>query len=166
MNKALYLLALCCIFILPGCKYNTEWHTVKAGNDFTLSLPPWLDEADNLKQGAALQYSSRYRNFYVIGEAASGTKPATDVVREHITRLKKSMTNPLVTDSTTISVDGLSGSRVEVFGKMTDENIYFSEMLLEGKGKHYHISVWTRGEDRKLRYKEDINKILTSFKVL
>ncbi len=166
MNKALYILAVCCIFILPSCKYDTEWQTVKAGNDFTLSLPPWLDAADNLKEGAPLQYSSRYRNFYVIGETEPSAKTTPEVLNEHIARLKKSMVNPLVTDSVAVELNGLTGSRVEVFGKMNDENIYFSELLIEGKGKRYHVSVWTRGEDRKLRYKEDINKILTSFKVL
>lgn len=166
MNKALYLLALCCMFILAGCKYNSEWQTVKAGNDFTLSLPPWIDETEELKEGASLQYSSRYRNFYVIAETLSNTKPAAAAVSENVNRLKKSMTNPLVSDSVSVAIGGLNGSRVEIFGKMSGENIYFTEVLMEGKGKYYHLSLWTRGEERKLRYKEDINRIVESFKAL
>ncbi|MBS1612863.1 MAG: hypothetical protein JST49_08590, partial [Bacteroidetes bacterium] len=73
---------------------------------------------------------------------------------------------PVVTDSTSITTGGLTGSRVEVYGKMNDEAIYFTEVLLEGKGKLYHYSIWTRNEKRKLDYKNDINKIVTSFKVL
>lgn len=166
MKKALTLIALSCIFILQSCKYNTEWQTVNAGKDFSLSLPPWLEKVDNLKEGAALQYSSRYRNFYVIGETITENRTPQEVLAGNIERLKKSLQRPVVSDSVAVTIGGLNGTRVEVYGRMSDEAIYFSEVLLPGKTGYYHISVWTRGEDRKLRYKEDINKILTSFKVL
>lgn len=166
MKKALILFALSCVFAVQSCKYSTEWQTVKAGNDFSLLLPPWIEQVDNLKPDAQLQYSSRYRNFYVIGETLNGSKPAAEAVSENLGRLKKSMSRPVVTDSTTVNIGGLNGSRVEIYGKMSDENIYFTEVLLEGKGKLYHYSIWTRSEKRKLDYKADINKIVTSFKVL
>lgn len=76
------------------------------------------------------------------------------------------MLKPVITDSASINVGGLNGSRVEIYGRMSDEAIYFTEVLLEGKGKFYHYSIWTRSEKRKLDYKNDINKIVTSFKVL
>lgn len=166
MKKALTLVALFSALLIQSCKYSTEWQTAKAGNDFTLSLPSWLESVDNLKPDAQLQYSSQYRNFYVIGETLPSTKPAATVVSENLDRLKKSMVKPVVTDSVSVTVAGLTGSRVEVYGKMTDEAIYFTEVLLEGKGKLYHYSIWTRSEKRKLDYKSDINKIVTSFKVL
>ena len=165
-NAILFACLLCALLFTQSCKYSKEYQTVKAGNDFSLSIPPWLEETDKLKEGAQLQYSSRYRNVYVIGEVLPSSTPAPQVVAENISRLKKSMLNGLVSDSVGVTLSGLSGSRVEVYGKMNDENIYFSEVLLQGQGKYYHISIWTRGEDRKLRYKADINKILASFKVL
>lgn len=166
MKKVLILVALSCVFVIQSCKYSTEWQTVAAGESFALSLPPWLEKVDNLKPDAQMQYSSQYRNFYIIGETLAASKPAAAVVTENVERLKQSMTKPVVTDSTTITVDGLTGSRVEVYGKMSDEAVYFTEVLLEGKGKLYHYSIWTRSEKRKLDYKNDINKIVTSFKVL
>jgi hypothetical protein len=166
MKKVLTLIALCCALFIQSCKYSTEWQTATAGENFALSLPPWLEKVDNLKPDAQLQYSSQYRNFYVIGETLNANKPAAAIVSENIDRLKLSMTKPVVTDSTSITVGGLTGSRVEVYGKMNDEAIYFTEVLLEGKGKLYHYSIWTRNEKRKLDYKNDINKIVTSFKVL
>ena len=80
--------------------------------------------------------------------------------------LKKSLVKPLVTDSTHVEINGLQGVRTEVLGKLDGENIYFSEVLLDGKTKYYHLSVWVRNEERKLRFKEDINKIIGSFKAL
>jgi hypothetical protein len=166
MKKVLTLIALCCALFIQSCEYGTEWQTVTAGENFALSLPPWLEKVDNLKPDAQLQYSSQYRNFYVIGETLNANKPAAAIVSENIDRLKLSMTKPVVTDSTSITAGGLTGSRVEVYGKMNDEAIYFTEVLLEGKGKLYHYSIWTRNEKRKLDYKNDINKIVTSFMVL
>lgn len=166
MKKVLTLIALCSALLIQSCKYSTEWQTATAGENFALSLPPWLEKVDNLKPDAQLQYSSQYRNFYVIGETLNASKPAAAIVSENIDRLKLSMTKPVVTDSTSITAGGLTGSRVEVYGKMNDEAIYFTEVLLEGKGKLYHYSIWTRNEKRKLDYKNDINKIVTSFKVL
>ena len=80
--------------------------------------------------------------------------------------ISKAMAKPVVSDSTEVTIGGLKGARVEIFGKMSGENIYFSEVVLEGKNRFYHLSVWTRNEDRKLKFKEDIDRTLNSFKEL
>ena len=69
-----------------------------------------------------------------------------------------------MSDSTEVTIGGLKGTRVEIFGKMSDEPIYFSEVVLEGKNRFYHLSIWTRTADRKLKFKDDIDHILNSFK--
>ena len=45
--------------------------------------------------------------------------------------LKKAMTKPVVTDSLNVTVGGLSGVRVEIYGNMNGEAIYFSEEVIE-----------------------------------
>ena len=71
----------------------------------------------------------------------------------------------MVTDSVEVTTEsGIKGTRVEISGKMTGEDIYFSEVLFEGKKGLYHLSIWTRSSNRKLHFKEDINKIIASFK--
>ena len=126
-----------------------------------------MKEDETLKEGADFQYNNRFRNFYAIGESTDNAelrRTLAETMHDNIEVIKKSMKNPVVSDSTSITISGLGGLRAEIFGKMNNENIYFSEVLLEGKTKTYHLSIWTRGEDRKLRYKEDINKILNSFR--
>ena len=78
--------------------------------------------------------------------------------------LAKSMSNVKVDDSTGVTIGGLNGARVEIRGEMSKEPIYFSEVVLEGKNRFYHLSVWTRTADRKLKFKDDIDKLLNSFK--
>lgn len=167
-NNSVWCIA--CVFLLlsAGCKYSKEYQQVKAGDKFTMMVPPWVKEVQNLKPGAEFQYANRFRNFYAIGESIGkdSIKTVSSIMATNIGVLSKAMTKPVISDSTGITIGGLKGIRVEIWGKMTGEDIYFSEVVLEGKNRFYHLSIWTRNADRKLKFKEDIDKILNSFKEL
>ncbi len=160
------LLPVACCFY--SCKYNTEYQTINASNQFSVSIPPWMKEDKTLKEGAPFQYANRYRNFYSVAEVYTGslTKPDLNTIMANkLGVLRKSLADAVVTDSVDIGEGGnMRGVRVEIYGKMSGENIYFTEVLLEGKSHIYHLSIWTRGEDRKLRFKDDINRMIASFK--
>lgn len=126
-------------------------------------MPAWMSEAKGLKDGADLQYANRFRNMYVIGETI-GNGDLKQQMQNNITILRKSMPDARVSDSLNVTAGNLNGIRAEVFGKMSGENIYFSEVLFTGAKNTYHLSIWTRSESRKLHFKEDINKIIASFK--
>ncbi len=155
--------------ILSGCKYSDKYETVEVNKEFSLSVPSWLKKEDNLKPGASFQYANRFRNFYAIAEpVAKGTDSAafSNALNANLTLVKKAMSKPMVTDSVAVDYNGTKGIRVEVMGEMSGEKIYFSEVMLEGKKSFYHLSIWTRSEERKLKFKDDIQQILSSFKEL
>lgn len=157
------------LLVASGCKYSKEYQTITITGKFSLSVPPWVEKEEDLKPGADLQYANRYRNFYVIGERLPSAVPADSLgteVTKYLNLLRSVTQKPLVTDSGAITVNGLPGVHVEFMGKMKEESIYYSEVLLQGKNGTYHLSLWTRGEDRKLRFKEDISRIINSFKEL
>lgn len=169
MKFAVKLSVLFAIIALAGCKYSQKYETVNAGDKFSLSIPDWLKKEEGLKPGADFQYANRFRNFYAIGEV----QPLTEndsvfaaVINTQTAIVKKSMDKPIVTDSINVDFGGAKGVRMEIMGKMSDESIFFSEVFLIGKKNNYHLSIWTRSEERKLKFKEDIQKILTSFKEL
>lgn len=157
------LLVITCA-IMSSCHYSSEYQLVNANNKFSIAVPGWMKQVNNLKPGADFQYANRYRNFYAIGEVEPNNESISRQMNDNLNILRTSLKNPVVTDSVDTEVGGLKGVRVEIYGKMSNENIYFTEMLIEGKSNLYHLSVWTRGEDRKLRFKDDINHILSSFK--
>lgn len=153
--------------VISSCKYSTEYKTINADNQFSISIPPWMDEQKDLKDGAIFQYANRFRNTYVIAEVQSrqtANQTNAEIMSQNLTVISKAMDKPIVSDSVAIEVGDLTGTRVEIYGKMNAENIYFTEVLLQGKIKLYHISIWTRSEDRKLHFKEDISQIISSFK--
>jgi hypothetical protein len=171
MKKAwLYLsCVLCLVSSISSCKYSNDYQTVNAKNEFTVAVPSWMKEQETLARGAPFQYANRFRNFYTVGFVLKKDTAKADLDvywKSALASLKKSLTKPLVTDSLPIEVNGMKGVRAEILGKMGGENIYFSEVMLDGKTKYYHLSVWVRGEERKLRFKEDINKIIGSVKEL
>ena len=171
MKKSNYRVGLTVYVLLlafGACKYPTEYKQVKAGNKFTLMVPPWVKEEQTLKPGADLQYANRFRNYYVIGETENkdSLKSVSSIMSTNLGILSKAMQKPVVNDSLAVTIGGLNGARVEISGKMTGEDIYFSEVVLEGKTRLYHLSIWTRNADRKLKFKEDIDHTLNSFKEL
>jgi len=166
-HALLYSLLLVLGSGFSSCKYSQDYLQVNANNQFSLSIPSWMKEDKSLKEGAAFQYANHFRNFYAIGEATpkGDLKRTTgEIMSDNLNVLRKSLGKPVVTDSLDITAGDVKGVRVEIYGKMNDENIYFTEVLYEGKNNLYHISVWTRSETRKLRFKEDINKLVASFK--
>lgn len=163
----LSLAATALLCTVSSCKYSTEYQQVNAGNKFSVTVPSWMKQQDNLAQGAQFQYANRFRNFYAIGFAtdkAPAKATLAEFLRTNTDTLKAHLTRPIVTDSVAVTIGGMPGARLEVLGKMDGEDIYFSEVFLEGRSRYYHLSVWTRNAERKLKFKEDINHILNSVK--
>jgi len=169
MKKNVIVLSIlyCLLSIVYSCKYSNQYQAINAANKFSISVPSWMKEDKSLKEGADFQYANHFRNFYAIAEAIPKDelkRTNAELMHDNLNTLRKSMAGAQVSDSTEVNAGELHGTRVEIFGKMNSENIYFSEVIFEGNKNIYHLSIWTRSEDRKLHFKEDINKIIGSFK--
>ena len=152
--------------ILPSCKYSYKDELINVNNDFSVSVPDYLSKCDDLKPGAEFQYCNRYRNTYAVIFSDKKEKGFATYYAEQTYIIKKSLDNPMVNDSTAIEIAGAKGVHTELAGKMQGEMIYYSVLTLEAKNKYYQYCIWTRGEDRKLRYGKDIDKMLMSFKLI
>ena len=85
---------------------------------------------------------------------------------EQLGIIRKSLEKPMVNDSIPVQIAGAKGIHTEIAGKMQGEMIYYSMLTLESKDKLYQECIWTRGEDRKLKYGKDIEHLLLSFALL
>ncbi len=151
---------------LYSCKYSYKDETINVKNEFTMTVPDYLSKAENLKEGAPFQYSNRYRNTYVVVFSDPKNKDFNTYYNEQINIIKRALNKPMVNDSEAVTLPGAKGIHTEIAGKMNDEMIYYSVLTLETKDKFYQDCIWTRGEDRKLKYGKDIEKILYSFKLI
>lgn len=152
--------------ILYSCKYAYKDELITVNNQFTMSVPDYLSKADNLKPGADFQYSNRFRNMYVVVFSNKKDKDFQAFYNEQIDVIKKVLDKPTVNDSLPVSIPGAAGVHTEIAGKMQGEMIYYSMQTFETKDKFYQECIWTRSEDRKLKYGKDIQRILSSFKLL
>ena len=155
--------------LISSCSYNSKPKTVNVNNDFTITVPSWMKEDKEVKPNAPFQYSNRFRNTYSCAwfeEKNKVNKPFDEYYKEQIQIIKNVLKNPAVTDSITVEVSGSKGVHTELFGQMQGENIYYSHLLLETPTRYYQICVWTRNEERKLKYDKDIQAELFSFKLL
>ena len=162
---SLVLLALSGL-VLFSCKYSYKDEIVNVNNQFTMTVPDYLSKAENLKPGADFQYSNRYRNMYVVVFSDKKDKDFQTYYAEQINVIKKVLDKPMVNDSLSVEIAGAKGIHTEIAGKMQGEMVYYSVLTLETKDKFYQDCIWTRGEDRKLKYGKDIERILLSFKLI
>ena len=162
---SLVLLALSGL-VLFSCKYSYKDEIVNVNNQFTMTVPDYLSKAENLKPGADFQYSNRYRNMYVVVFSDKKDKDFQTYYAEQINVIKKVLDKPMVNDSLPVEIAGAKGIHTEIAGKMQGEMVYYSVLTLETKDKFYQDCIWTRGEDRKLKYGKDIERILLSFKLI
>jgi hypothetical protein len=163
------ILALFLGLLFSACSYNNEPKIVNVNNDFTITVPAYMKEDAEVKPGAPFQYANRFRNTYSAAwfeEKSKANKSFEDYYKAQIQIIKNVLKNPAVTDSSSVDVGGVNGIHTEMFGQMQGENIYYSHLLLETETRYYQVCVWTRNEERKLKYDKDIQAMLFSFKLL
>ncbi|MFN8308521.1 MAG: hypothetical protein U0T73_01040 [Chitinophagales bacterium] len=157
---------LSALVVLCGCSYSNKWGKVNVKNEFTVDVPSWMDEKTDLKPGADFQYCNRFRNIYAVGFSAPKNGSLNDFYLKESQVLKNALTAPTLDDSTAGPISGRNAIHTELSGMMQGERIYYSVLAVEGDSKFYELCVWTRGEDRKLKYGADLNRLLGSFQLL
>ena len=167
MKNTLYLVLIALsALILNSCKYSYKEEVINVNNQFTMTVPDYLSKCDDLRPGSEFQYCNRYRNTYVVVFSDKKDKDFQKFYSDQINIIKKVLDKPMVNDSMAITIPGAKGIHTELAGKMQGEMIYYSVLTLETKDKYYQDCIWTRGEDRKLKYGKDLEKILMSFKLI
>lgn len=160
------IFAVSILLLVGACKMSYKPLLVNVDNQFSLTVMDYLKKVDNLKEGAPFQYSNKFRNFYAVAFYGENQLPVDSFYNQELSVLKNVLKLPKVSQKEEVEISGLKGIKTELYGEMQGENVYYSHLLLRDGAKYYEICVWTRGEERKLRYREDIEAILQSFKLI
>lgn len=162
---AFFLLLLC--LASSACNYSAENREIIARNQFSLQIPGFLEETDELKPGAPLQVRNKFRNLYLVAFSEDKSSGSDQQFYENGIRvLKGALKNPQISDTAHLQINGHQCIRTAMFGKMQGENIFYLHLAVFGGKQRYEVCTWTRSEERWLRFRPDMEKILASFREL
>lgn len=155
-----FLLTILSIALLQSCRYGEGNHTINQSNLFQLTIPDWVKE-EKLGDDVVCSYANRYRNFYIVVVKANKDIPFDTFNTRSIHRIHAGLDSSVV--SSTFKENAYFN---EVYGKMGKEaeKIYYSQKVINGNKNYYQVAIWTRGLNRKLKYKPTIDTIMASFK--
>jgi len=170
------IFALCIFVALTSCSESKEVETITIKNKFTVQLPEYLSETQDLHQGASLQYQNALKEFYVViidepkqeyfDIAATTTDFSADFDGYHDilkTGLEGDIAEIKITPTKDLQINGLKAKTFSLTGDIEGIPVYYEVAYLDGKERFYQIVTWTL-ETSKDKYKEPMQKIINSFK--
>lgn len=174
--KPKFIVLLTFLLSLISCHRN-ETETVKIDGKYTIEISSLLSRANNLYDGASLQYSNERRELYIVileerKKAYSdlieldpqnyepGIKGYADLlITDTQTRVKADIA-PLLTES---KINKQKACTTEFTGKVDGIPIYWQIAYIEGKNTYYQIMTWTLNE-KKEEYQDTMKAMINSFK--
>ena len=186
------ILSIALIFLLSSC-FNfskkeetvaeTEFKTVKTGTEYSLDVPSYLKETDNLNDEASLQYQNIFKEVYVVvidedkqnfidtfveADEYDTTKSVAENYRTvQLTSFSEAIEFTGQTEPRKIRINGLDAQYVQIDGRVEgirNEISYFITYI-EGNDKMYMLMAWTL-KDRKEKYRQILEAISGTFRLL
>ena len=176
-TKAKVIYFLLVVSLLTSC--NDKMQTVNSDGDYTMELPLSFTKANDLNDGASLQYQNTFKELYVIVI----DEPKTELIKA----LKKNLLettygndlkgySELIVDGMDASIaveklpdfkdttiNGLNARLLSFEGLTSGNRVYWKLAFIEGNNNYHQIMVWTKAENQK-KYEKEMVAIINSFK--
>lgn len=158
--KILFSLIISIVFFTSCKDYKTPKVIEKEG--LSITLPGFVEE-EELAADGFMEFANRYRNFYLVILKHKKTN--------NINQIDSIGTQRILAQLDSVKVDSISwfsnlkvNRSKEIQGNYPKEKepIYFYHHTLFGKNAIYEVTMWTRGENRKLKYQTEFEKIFNS----
>jgi len=164
------------LLTLISCNSN-EAETVKVSGRYTIDIPTSLSKADNLNEGASLQYSNERKELYIIvmeepkkvyeDIIASDPESYQPGLEGYAGLLLESTESKIKTDASPAlakrKVGNLDAYTTEFSGVVDGLHIYWKMAYIEGKNRYYQIMAWTLN-DKKEVHGPTMDAMINSFK--
>ncbi|UOB16220.1 hypothetical protein [Abyssalbus ytuae] len=184
LNPAILLL----LFLVSCGKHKTgalaeeEFIEVKVKNDYSISLPGFLEETQLLNSQASLQYQNIFKETYIIIIDESKDEfirsfKETGIYNDSISTLsnyaeyqnnyfnKALKARSFSSGLSDTVINNLPAVKNTTIGKVegVDEELVYWNAYIESRDKMYNIACWTYARNRST-YEETFKKALHSFK--
>ena len=179
MKKITFVLIT--LLYLNSCQIGEADQTVEVDNKYSLVIPSFLNEVDNLNEEASLQYQNLLRSFYIIAidETKNEIQKALvqgnllDVYANDIqgysdlllAAFEQSVAISEKSEIVDTLVNNMPARLVTIKGRVENIDVFYSLGFIEGKTRYYQILAWTvKGKED--QYKDEMNRIMYSLKEL
>lgn len=179
MKKSYLPLFLIFTFLLSSCSSQEGEQTINVEKRYSLEIPSFLSEVDNLHDEASLQYQNLFNEFYVI--VIDESKEAFHNVLEEnelndtyssdvdgytkivLDALVSSVVDVIQTDLIETNVNGMPARLTTIEGIVEDIPVFYAYGVYEGKDTYYQVITWTLSE-KQSKYESKMDAILKSLK--
>ncbi|MNK10907.1 hypothetical protein D3C87_289400 [compost metagenome] len=174
-EKVIYFLLV--VSLLTSCKDKMQ--TVNSDGDYTMELPLSFTKANDLNDGASLQYQNTFKELYVIVI----DEPKTELIKAlKKNSLETTYNNDLkgyselivdgmdasiavekLPDFKDTTINGLNARLLSFEGLTSGNRVYWKLAFIEGNNNYHQIMIWTKAENQK-KYEKEMAAIINSFK--
>ncbi len=159
---------------------NTDLDLIRVNNQYSIEIPTFMNESDDLNIEASLQYQNIFKETYVIviDEPKDDFKSIFEELGQYdntvsVVKNYKDIQLEFFDDEVTINsvediessvINGLPFEIIEVDATVDDINIGYTIAYVEGAKSVYMIMVWTL-QDRHEKYSQLFKKVVKSFNI-
>jgi len=177
MKKVAILILTLVAFV--SCQNENEVQEVVIGNRYSISIPSFLTEVNNLNEDASLQYQHAWKEFYVIvidenkEELQKAIKDNgleeeyTDDLKGYCDLLLDGFEQSIYINSKSEMIDTLinklPAKLLTISGRVDGIDAFYSLAFIEGKERYYQIMAWTL-LNKEYKYKDKMKRMMCSFK--
>jgi len=167
------------IFFLPSCAPEYEDQLIVVNDLYSISIPGFMKETDELHEEASLQYGNDLKHFYVavLDETKSeiyevyGDSISLDTMQYSFDDLKELIQVTFTSNFEKIEtheivdtiINEMSAKILSFSGNVQGFNAFFTIGVYESLDRFYQVMVWTSGRNRE-KYKLLMKDIHYSFK--
>ncbi len=148
---------------IAGCKYPDEPKTVTLNKRYQIDIPSYMHQTQDLNPDAEIQYQNSFRNRYLLLFKEPQSSSLQAFADQRLQQLLEKVKDSVVSKSKDLEVNGIPAHENVVNAKVGDERIYYKLLFYEGKEHYYQLVIWTR-DDKLAPFKQDIDKIVSSFR--
>lgn len=176
LMKTFYIAVLLILMTLvSSCGSEEGVQTITIEGRYTLTIPAFLSEADDLHEDASLQYQNIFKDVYVlvIDEPKTALHDILDEFDYEETYSNdldgytqlildgviQNLNNPHQTDVVETTVNGLPARLTTLEGVIENMPIFYVYGLYESQESYYQVIVWTSVE-KKSQYKPKMEAVL------
>jgi len=168
--------ALLLILFLSACSNNTQ--KIKVGDKYSLVLPDYLSETDELNDDASLQYQNTEKEFYTI-VIDENKQELFDIIdqsellagyQKNLEGYSKLLLDGLIADAglavaPKVQDETINGLPAKILSTTLDADgfrVYYKIAMIEGKADFYQVMTWTM-ESNATEHEEEMEGIVRSF---